>query len=105
MKLCLLFGRAGLLALFLFTPFSSRAVPGDEHWDPQFNWPGTTNIIYGIAVHNGKIYSGGYFSVGPSTNSVLEVWDGLQWATMGTFTGNTPPISDIAFVGGTLYVA
>src|SRR6516225_7871237 len=88
-----------------FLPFFSRAVPGDEHWDPQFNWPGTTNAIFGIAVHNGKIYSGGYVSVGSTTNGALAVWDGLQWSLMTSFQGSTPPINDIAFVGNTLYVA
>ena len=105
MKRYLLFGWAGLSALFLLTPFFSRAVPGDEHWDPQFNWPGTTNAIFGIAVHNGKIYSGGYVSVGSTTNGALAVWDGLQWSLMTSFQGSTPPINDIAFVGNTLYVA
>jgi len=105
MKRHLLFGGAVLLAFLFVAPLLLCAVPGDEHWDPQFNWPGTTNVIYGIAVHSGKIYAGGFVSVGASTNSVLEVWDGLQWSAMGTFTGNTPPINDIAFAGGTLYVA
>ena len=97
----------GLLGFAVFLlHFSLRAVPGDEHWDPQFNWPGTTNVIYGIAVHNGNIYAGGNVSAGSATNAALEVWDGLQWSTMGLFTGGSAPeIYDIAFAGDTLYVA
>jgi len=104
MKHLLSFGLSGVAVLLL--PATARAVPGDEHWDPQFNWPGTTNAIFGIAVHNGNIYAGGNVSAGSTTNAALEVWDGLQWSTMGLFTGSSAPeIYDIAFAGDTLYVA
>ena len=82
-----------------------RAVPGDEHWDPQFNWPGTTNVVYAIAVHNGKIYAGGFVTSGSTTNASLNVWNGLQWSPLAFITGNSSPeIRDMAFVGDTLYV-
>ena len=90
--------------MFMFSPSSARAVPGDEHWDPQFNWPGTTNIIMGIGIGGGKIYAGGEISAGTLTNAPLEVWDGLQWSTIGAFTGSPAVIEDIAVAGGTLYV-
>jgi len=91
--------------VFCFLSVSRAAVPGDEHWDPQFNWPGTTNTIFGIAVNNGKIYAGGNVASGFTTNAALEMWDGLQWTKLGLFAGSTPPILDMAFVGSTLYVA
>ncbi|HXR05235.1 MAG TPA: hypothetical protein VN836_11060 [Verrucomicrobiae bacterium] len=93
------------LAVFLLGTPPLRAVPGDEHWDPQFNWPGTTNVVYAIAVHNGKIYSGGFVTAGSTTNASLNVWDGLQWSPLAFITGNSSPeIRDMAFVGDTLYV-
>ena len=62
-------------------------------------------MVYAIAVHNGKLYAGGFVSVGSTTNAALDVWDGLQWSALAMFTGNiSPEIRDMAFVGDTLYV-
>jgi hypothetical protein len=98
------FVHTGGVAVFLLGTFSLRAVPGDEHWDPQFNWPGTTNNIMGIGISGGKIFAGGQMNAGMLTNAPLEVWDGLQWSTMGAFSGNPAVIYDIAVAGGALYV-
>src|SRR5882724_5954662 len=85
------------------------AAPGDEHWDPQFNWPGTTNSLFAIAVDGQKIYAGGNITSGTLTNAPLEVWDGNQWSTMGVFNFGislaTATINDIAVFGGKVYVA
>jgi trimeric autotransporter adhesin len=105
MKRLISFVCTGGVAVFLLSTFSSHAVPGDEHWDPQFNWPGTTNAIYGIAVSDGRIYAGGQITAGTLTNAPLEVWDGFQWSTMGAFAGSPVIIYDVAAVGSTLYVA
>jgi hypothetical protein len=105
MKGLVSFARTGCLTVFLLSALSARAVPGDEHWDPQFNWPGATNIFMGIGIGGGKVYAGGQMSAGTLTNAPLEVWDGLQWTTMGAFAGSTATISDIAIVNGAVYVA
>ena len=96
---------AGLCGFATFLlPFAACAVPGDEHWDNQFNWPGPGGNNGAIAVHNGLIYTGGSGTV--SSNSPIQLWDGLQWSTLAQVEslGGTL-IYDMAFVGNTLYVA
>lgn len=95
-----------LAVLFNLKPATLQAAPGDEHWDKQFNLPGTSNIVYAIAVNGGKVYVGGPFNSGSSTLGAIQVWDGLQWSTLAAFAGTgTPPVNDMAFMGGNLYVA
>ena len=105
MKKALAFICLGFAILLL--PLTTRAASGDEHWDPQFNWPGTTNVILAIASSGGKIYAGGYMVAIFPTNAPLMMWDGAQWSVIGSFTyGNSnPTINDMATVNGTLYVA
>ncbi|MGA2278933.1 MAG: hypothetical protein ABSG80_01370 [Verrucomicrobiota bacterium] len=90
------------MAVFLLSTFSSHAVPGDEHWDAQFGWPGPGGFILAVTTHNGRLYVSG---TGVSnTNTTVQVWDGAQWSSIGQFSG--PPITviyDLAFVGDTLY--
>jgi len=91
-----------VLLLSSFTLFG--AVPGDEHWDNQFNWPGPgAGNAAAIATHNGLLYA----SVTSSTltNIPIQVWDGLQWSNLAQAYGSAPLIYDLAFVGDTLYVA
>jgi len=103
MKTTFLVSFAAIAAGFFFS-VPARGASGDEHWDSQFNWPGTTNAIFAIGVHNGKLYAGGSVTVGSTTNAALEVWDGLQWSALALFTGTVAPeIHDLAFVGDTLY--
>jgi hypothetical protein len=92
-----------LAVLFLTSTLSSRAVPGDEHWDAQFGAPGVTNTIYAVAVNNGTVYVAGMATAG-RTNTPLSLWDGKQWSVGGLFTGPTSmAVNDLAFVGNTLY--
>jgi hypothetical protein len=95
------------LSAVLLLPLATRAVPGDEHWDPQFNWPGTTNVILAIGSYGGKIYAGGYMVAMFPTNAPLMMWDGAQWSTVASFTygNNNPTINDIVTMNGALYVA
>jgi hypothetical protein len=80
------------------------AVPGDEHWDNQFNWPGPGGNNGAIAVHNGLIYAGGSATV--ITNAPIQLWNGLQWSTLARVENLSGTlIYDMAFVGDTLYVA
>jgi trimeric autotransporter adhesin len=92
------------VVVFLTSIFSSRAVPGDEHWDGQFGAPGVTNIINAVAVKDGIVHIAGAATAG-RTNAPLYLWDGKQWSVGGMFTGPIGmAINDLAFVGNTLYV-
>ena len=89
-------------AVLVLPTLSTMAAPGDEHWDNQFGWPGTTNTIASIATHNNRLYIGGYYN--PS-NAAVTVWDGTRWSGVGRFVGNSVQIWDLAFVGEVLYAA
>lgn len=91
-----------LLAVLLMHSVPAPAAPGDEHWSPQFGYPGTANVVHAIAKRNDRLYVGGE---GGLTNTTLKVFDGNQWSTIGQFRGNSPTIYDLAFVGTTLYAA
>lgn len=82
------------------------AVSGDEHFSPEFGWPGTGDIVYSITTHNGRLYASGGASGGSGTNTTINVWDGAHWSTLGQITGASGTVVyDLAFVGETLYVA
>jgi hypothetical protein len=96
-------GWLGLSAYLLFAPCLLGAVPGDEHWDPQFGVPGVTNTIYAIALNHGLLYASGGPPAGNSTNAPLNVWDGKQWSVSATFAGPAfMQVNDMVFVGNTL---
>src|SRR5688572_2583433 len=95
-----------LKLVLLIAPSVGFAAPGDEHWDPQFGWPGTTNIVQAIAVHNGRVYAGGWSGYPTVSNTTLHVWNGSQWSGLGDFAGSGGVnVRDLAFVGDTLYAA
>ncbi len=92
-------------SLTFFLSFAVWAVPGDEHWDTRFNWPGPNGDVTAIAPHNGQLYVS---TLGSSlTNLPIEMWDGLQWSTMAQVQGGVGGtlIYDMAFLGNSLYVA
>src|SRR5882757_1888357 len=92
-----------LLPLLLtFQAARISAAPGDEHWSPQFGWPGTTTLTHTIVSHNSRLYIGGE---GTSTNTIARIWDGVQWSDIGVFSGDYPTVYDLAWVGNTLYAA
>jgi len=100
--LLLLFGGALLLS-----HIAARAVPGDEHWDSQFGWPGpgdgTISVFDAIATQNGQVYASGLGQF--ITNSEVRVYDGLQWSTVAQIYGSAGTVVyDMAFAGNTLYV-
>ncbi|HEY1788069.1 MAG TPA: hypothetical protein VGJ73_07940 [Verrucomicrobiae bacterium] len=93
-----------IVATFLISLTSLRAVPGDEHWDAQFGWPGPGGEILSIATQNGQIYASGLFT--PSTNAPVEAWNGAQWNAIGQVYGYPQAIVyDMAVVGNYLYIA
>src|SRR5436189_42538 len=99
-----------LLSLFhgvwlLIGAFSLSAAPGDEHWDVQFGWPGTTNSVYALAVESGRVYACGLYGTPAVTETnFVEVWDGARWNYIPGLEGTTV-IFDFAFLGGEMYVA
>jgi hypothetical protein len=99
-----------LLSLFhsawlLISAISLSAAPGDEHWDVQFGWPGTTNSVYALAVEGAKVYACGLYSTPAVTETnFVEVWDGARWNYIPGLEGTTV-IFDFAFLGGEMYVA
>ena len=80
-----------------------NAAAGDEHWSPQFGWPGTTNTVYAIHAHQGRVYFGESGNNGNDT--YLSMWDNGKITRLATFSNDfAAVIFDIAFVGSTLYV-
>ncbi len=90
--------------IWLWSFSLAAAIPGDEHWDAQFGWPGPGGFVLAVTSHYGRLYVSG---TGVSTtNTTVQVWDGLQWSSIGQFYGPpTTVIYDLAFVGDTLYAA
>ena len=82
----------------------TMAASGDEHWDTQFRWPGTTNYCYALGYHNSKLYAGGYNPISRATNSSVNVWDGTRWTSIGAVQGSFSTVYDIEFVGTDIYV-
>jgi trimeric autotransporter adhesin len=81
------------------------AAPGDEHWDVQFGWPGTTNSVFALAVEGGKVYASGYYGTPALTETnFVEIWDGARWNYLPGLEG-TLAIFDFAFFNGEMYVA
>lgn len=80
------------------------AVPGDEHWDPQFGVPGPGGNNLAVVSHNDRLYASG---LATTTNVALMLWDGAQWTTNSQFygTSGSTAVYDLAFMGDTLYAA
>jgi len=85
---------------------TAHAATGDGHWDRQFNMPGTGTRNFAMTIHADKIYVAGIgLSSGQiATNTVVNVFDGTNWSTVGDITGGLPVIEDIAFLGNDMYV-
>src|SRR5438045_2833759 len=76
------------IVLFLSAPHLF-AVPGDEHWDRSFGVPGTSNLVFAIEIHDGKIYTSGVLPGAPtSTNVLIEIYDGDNWQQIHGLTGS-----------------
>jgi hypothetical protein len=86
----------------------SGAAPGDGHWDRQFNMPGTATRNYALRMNGHLLYTGGYsLSNGQlASNTVVNIFDGTNWSTIGELTGGTGTtvLYDFAFVGNDVYV-
>jgi trimeric autotransporter adhesin len=81
-------------------------MPGDGHWDRQFGMPGTSTRNFALRWNNNKLYTGGYSLSGgqTATNTVVWVFDGANWSTLGDITGGTTVLYDFGFLGNDVYV-
>jgi len=62
-------------------PSSPQAI---EKWSPEYTFSGADNIVTALAVHNGDLYIGGYFSaIGPIFANRIARWDGNSWSALG----------------------
>ena len=99
---------ATILAVVLtgITVVPVLAVPGDGHWDRQFAMAGTGNRNYSLRFNGNRLYTGGTGLQGGqlATNTLVNIFDGTNWTTIGDITGGTTVIFDFAFIGSNVYV-
>ncbi|HWX22280.1 MAG TPA: hypothetical protein VN578_20460 [Candidatus Binatia bacterium] len=84
----------------------ARGVPGDGHWDRQFNMPGTASRNFSLRFNGNLLYTGGYnLNAGlVDTNAFISVFDGTNWSILGQVNGGTTVVEDYAFLNGNVYV-
>src|SRR5438270_13928881 len=60
---------------------SALALPGDGHWDRQFNMPGTASRDLALRFNGNLLYTGGYSMTSGqiATNTVVSIVDGRNW--------------------------
>jgi trimeric autotransporter adhesin len=92
--------------LFIALAGTSLAAPGDGHWDRQFAMPGNATKNFAMTFHDNKLYTAGISLSGGqiATNTVVNVFDGTNWSTIGDITGGLPVVEDITFFGNDMYV-
>jgi len=84
----------------------THAAPGDGHWDRQFGTPGTASRNFALRFNGNSLYTGGTsLAAGQiATNTVVNVFDGTNWTSLGEITGGLTALYDFAFFGNDLYV-
>ncbi len=95
---------AFLLGAIYLPSTPAFAIPGDGHWDRQFNMPGTASRNSALRFNGATLYTGGYsLAAGQiATNTVVNIFDGTNWTTIGDLNGGpTTILEDFAFVGKT----
>ena len=79
---------AGFVFLVLFSlQFHSAAqVPGDEHWDVRFGYPGVDGSLQlAVATKGEDVYIGGDFTLAGAKNfNHIAKWDGTAWSGLGS---------------------
>ena len=64
---------------------------------------GTNNRVSAMAVYNGELYAGGWFTTaGGSTANYIAKWNGTNWISLGAGVGNH--VNALAVYNGELYV-
>src|SRR6185369_13706841 len=79
----------------------AHAAPGDGHWDRQFGTPGTASRNLALRFNANSLYTGGYSAAAGqvATNTVVSVFDGTNWTSLGEISGGLTALYDFAFLG------
>ncbi|HEY1786744.1 MAG TPA: hypothetical protein VGJ73_01245, partial [Verrucomicrobiae bacterium] len=57
-----------------------NALPGDQHWDNQFGFVGTSDHLYAVNAMGGKLFVGGFLTAaGNATANYVAGYDGTNW--------------------------
>jgi hypothetical protein len=101
------FSRVTMLADSSLDTAGSRDgyVPGDEGWDDRFGMPGSTGIIYAMAVAGDNVYVAGRFnSIGNIDAANIACWSrsARRWTPLREGTGGA--VHALAVLGDDLYV-
>src|SRR5438876_10600051 len=99
----LVIATATLLGIFMGPVLAG---PGDGHWDRQFNMPGTATRNFALRFNGNSLYTAGYSLLNgqTATNTVVNIFDGTNWSTIGDLSAGTLVIYDFAFLGSNVYV-
>jgi hypothetical protein len=107
----MLTSRACFLAVLLFAAFklpSVAQVPGDEHWDVRFGFPGVDgSATFALATKGNDVYVGGDITLAgyKNLNSIAH-WNGTTWSGLGdgiTGDGSFTYIYSMVWKGNELY--
>ena len=68
--------------------------------------PGTASRNFALRFNGNSLYTGGYSAAAGqvATNTVVSVFDGTNWTSLGEITGGLTALYDFAFLGNDLYV-
>ncbi len=69
--------------------------------------PGNGTRDYAIRFNGGRLYTAGYSlstNAQISSSTVVNIFDGTNWSTIGDITGGSGVVEDFGFLGGNLYV-
>src|SRR5215469_6490385 len=94
---------ASLLAITV----SRASMPGDQHWDNQFGFVGTSDKLWSVTTLGGKVYVGGLLTAAGNTKAnFIAGYDGTNWFQLnnGVSGGfNTTYVFALANDGTNLY--
>jgi hypothetical protein len=99
----------GCFAFFLFALCSTAQVPGDEHWDVRFGFPGIDGSTpLAVATQGSDVFVGGDLSLAGARNANrVARWNGTEWLALGGgIAGNSVPnlVYSLSPKGNDLYV-
>jgi hypothetical protein len=83
-------------------------VPGDEHWDVRFGFPGVDgSSTFAVATKGNDVYVGGDLTLAGSKNlNRVTRWDGTAWSGLGSGIIGDPTFTfvySLAWKGNELY--
>ncbi len=92
----------GAVCYCLLSSPRCEAAAGDEHWDNRFGWPGISNTVNVLSVHEQRLYAGGFYN--GITNNQIDIWDGTNWSSIPGLSGGLATVRCLAWQGNSLYV-